>query len=104
MPTFATLLDAAVRRQKDDRFARSVDAFEHALAASEATRPVEVPACLRLLGLDRRATVAEARARFRALAKRAHPDAPGGSAQAFRDLAAAYAEASRLLDRKPIAA
>ncbi len=103
MPTFAALLEDAVRRQEDDRFARSIDAFERALHASEVALPA-VPACLRQLGLDRSATLLDVKARFRALAKRTHPDAAGGSAQAFRDVSGAYADAVRLLEGRPSAA
>ncbi|MGH6958329.1 MAG: DnaJ domain-containing protein, partial [Caulobacteraceae bacterium] len=43
-----------------------------------------------LLGLERGAAPAEATAAFRAAAKRAHPDRPGGDAERFRQILAAY--------------
>ncbi len=42
------------------------------------------------LGLSRGASLDEARAAFRRLAKRCHPDAPGGNAQAFQALHTAF--------------
>ena len=44
----------------------------------------------RLLGVPRDASADEIRAAYRRLAKRAHPDRPGGDAAAFARLQSAY--------------
>ncbi|MFI4936306.1 MAG: DnaJ domain-containing protein [Caulobacterales bacterium] len=43
-----------------------------------------------VLGLPSSANAEEARVAFRAAAKRAHPDRPGGDAERFREIVAAY--------------
>ena len=54
-----------------------------------------LPACFSLLGLSFPCTVAEVKAAYRDLAKRAHPDR-GGSHGEFLELQAAYEQALHL--------
>lgn len=63
--------------------------------------PQQVPECFRVLGFDRiPADVEEVRARYKLMARSAHPDA-GGSAEEFHQLTQAAEEATRYLtDRK----
>lgn len=96
MSTFGSYLEAAIARQTDDGFARSVGAFELALAASSLVDPV-TPPCLTLFGLHRRSTAGDLRAAYRARARETHPDVEGGSVEAFRAVNAAYEEARLLL-------
>ena len=98
MQTFATLLEEAMKRQGDDRFSRSVDAFEAMLAASAGVDPV-TPPCLRVFELDLRASLDELKAAFRRQVRATHPDLAGGSAEAFMRVSDAYSEAARLLAR-----
>jgi len=58
------------------------------MAANVADRDERVARLV--LGVDARATPVELRSAFNAAAKRVHPDRPGGSAQAFREVLEAY--------------
>ena len=98
MSTFASFLEAAVKRQEDDGFSRSVGAFEAAVAASAMAAPV-TPECLRVFGLDLASTRDELKVAFRRLARETHPDVSGGSADAFRCVSDAYNVATKLLRR-----
>jgi len=63
--------------------------------------PQQVPECFRVLGFDRiPGDVEDVRARYKLMARSAHPDA-GGSAEEFQQLTAAAEEATRYLtDRR----
>jgi hypothetical protein len=85
------------RKKIEDRARRHAEHWEtvrRLLEAEEAQR--RVPGHLRgawdVLGLPRDTTLAEARARYRELARQRHPDAAGGSHEAMKALNDAWQE------------
>lgn len=86
-------LEGLARAVEQDIF--TLDMLLQGVPALPERDPVEP--CFRILGFDRRPDTAdEVKARFRELAKMAHPD-KGGTEEAFMALKAAYEECIRAL-------
>lgn len=64
-------------------------------AMADRPAPLSLKAARELLGVGATASAAELRRAFRAAAKQAHPDRPGGSPERFRQVADAYRRLQR---------